>query len=189
VWPGEGTINAKNAGKVDDKTINQIHVSQGKQTAVAAGTAALAIGGYYAAPYAVKTFGATKSAGIKLTYQSMNIAEKTTGVLASNPEAASITLGAVSGVVGEVSDLPPSTLPCGDVYFDVFEMAGTLLTRGVKLVGEEASAAWNSIVNEYRENNINNASTGNPQNIDQIIIQDFTQPADKTQHVKPNISF
>jgi len=33
VWPGEGTINAKNAGKIDDKTLSQVHNMQGKQSA------------------------------------------------------------------------------------------------------------------------------------------------------------
>jgi RHS repeat-associated protein len=35
VWPGEGTINAKNAGKIGDKTLSQVHNMQGKQAAKA----------------------------------------------------------------------------------------------------------------------------------------------------------
>jgi RHS repeat-associated protein len=189
VWPGEGTINAKNVGKIDDKTLNQVHVSQGKQAAVAVGVTGLAIGGYYAAPFAAKAFGAGKSAGVSLTYHSMNLAEKTTGVLVSNPEVVSLTLGTISGIASEVLSLPPSTLPSDNIAFTAGEMAGTLLTRGAKLLGEEAKAACSSFINEYHENKASISATVSPQNIDETIIQDFTQPADKTHHAKPTIAF
>jgi RHS repeat-associated protein len=185
VWPGEGTINAKNAGKVDDKTLNQIHVSRGKQSAVAVGALALAIGGYYAAPYAATAFGTGKSVGVYLTYHSMNLAEKITGVLVSNPETVSLTLGTISGIASEVLSLPPSTLPSDNNAFTAGEMAGTLITRGAKLINEEAKAAWNSFISDYHENKASISATVSSQIIDETLIHDYTQPADKTQHVKP----
>jgi RHS repeat-associated protein len=171
VWPGEGTINAKNAGKVDDKTLNQIHVSQGKQSAVAVGALALAIGGYYAAPYAAIAFG--------------NLAEKITGVLVSNPETVSLILGTISGIASEVLSLPPSTLPSDNNAFTAGEIAGTLITRGANLIIEEAKAAWNSSISDYHENKASISATVSSQIIDETLIHNYTQPADKTQHVKP----
>jgi RHS repeat-associated protein len=159
VWPGEGLLMANVQGKVDDKTFRQVQVMQGKQATVATSSLALAVGGYYAAPFikagVVNTFNVTKSAGIRWTYQTAKIAEKTVGVMATNPETTSIGLGLTSGVAGEVINLPPNTLPSGDWHFNIGEMAGTIASKGVKFVGEEAAEIWRGILRNSNQNTTN----------------------------------
>ncbi len=146
--------------------------------AAAIATTGVVVASVKAAPFvaagSLKALEATKTAGFKAAYNTMNFTEKVSGVISSNPELTSIAAGAIYSASSKVLDLPPIQLDVSPT-FTYGETVTTLLLGSVEMAIE--------FVTESNQGISQKNTSQYPTNIAPDEIRSFTHAAVSTQFV------